>query len=140
MTESKIEYEKLSTGYEFPPAGFRLDGEKVAAYLNAVEDHNRIYEEQQVVPPMAITALAMAALSAAMVLPPGSIHVSQTLEFVRAVSIGEELTSHARVNRKVERGKFHMLNIGINVVNRQKTTVLSGETGFILPLAAGEAT
>jgi hypothetical protein len=136
--QPKIEYDKLAPGYEFPPASFRLDGDKVAAYLAAVEDKDIIYQEDKVVPPMAVAALSMAAMAAALTLPPGAIHVSQGLEFTGAIAIGEELTSHARVVRKVARGKFHMLNIGIKVLNRSGKKVLSGETGFILPQAAEE--
>jgi acyl dehydratase len=138
MTQNKIDYAKLTTGYEFAPADFRLDGEKIAAYLDAVEDRNGVYGEQRMVPPMAIAALAMTAMSSGLAFPEGSVHVSQNLEFHRAVGVGEELTSHARVVRKVERGKFHILTIGINVVDRQQATVLAGETGFILPLPAAE--
>ncbi len=136
MAQQKVEYEKLASGYEFAPASFRIDNERVKAFLDAVDDRNRIYEEYEIIPPMAVAALAMTAMSSGLTLPPGAIHVSQNLEFINAVGIGEKLTSHARVNRKVERGKFHMLTIGINVLNQRKETVLSGETGFILPLAA----
>lgn len=135
MTQPKIEYEKLTVGYEFAPAEFQLDEERVTDYLWAVSDDTSIYEENGVVPPMAIAALAMAALSTGMVLPDGTIHVSQDLEFSELASIGEKLTSHARVNRKVERGKFHILNIGINVTNQENTKVITGETSFILPLS-----
>jgi acyl dehydratase len=131
---SKINYEKLATGYQFAPSSFRLDSQRVRAYLKAVEDHNSVYAEQQIVPPMAIAALAMAAMFSGLDLPPGAIHVSQSLEFVGLVRVGEELTSYARVSRKTERGKFHLLTIGIDVLNKNKVTVLSGETSFILPL------
>jgi acyl dehydratase len=134
MKPPKIEYDSLTAGYEFPPASFLLDGEKVSAYLAAVEDRNRVYEEQQVVPPMAIAALAMAALASCLALPPGTIHVSQDLEFTGKSRAGEKLTSRAAVKRKVARGKFNMLTIGIKVNNEKQAEVLSGETGFILPL------
>ncbi|MFH1646458.1 MAG: MaoC family dehydratase N-terminal domain-containing protein [Chloroflexota bacterium] len=135
MTNPKIEYEELTAGYEFTPTDFQLDEERVAAYLQAVGDDTRIYEENKIVPPMAIAALAMAALSTGMVLPDGTIHVSQDLNFNEMANIGEGLTSYAKVNRKVERGKFHILTIGINVTNQKNTKVVTGETSFILPLS-----
>ncbi len=135
MTQPRIEYEKLTAGYEFVPTSFKLDSRMVMAYLKAVEDNNRIYKEDKIAPPMAIAALAMAALSSGLDLPPGAIHVSQELEFINTAHIDEMLTSYARVNRKVERGKFHMLSIGIHVENQKKTTVITGETSFILPLS-----
>jgi acyl dehydratase len=101
--------------------------------VRAVEDITRIYEDSNSVPPMAVAALAMAAMGKQMELPPGSIHVSQEFEFTNVVKLGETLTSYATVKRNLARGKLHMLTIGINVVNREKNTVVSGETGFILP-------
>jgi hypothetical protein len=132
MTE-KINLEKLITGFGFPPATFKLDTGKISAYVRAVEDITRIYEDSNSVPPMAVAALAMAAMGKQMELPPGSIHVSQEFEFTNVVKLGETLTSYATVKRNLARGKLHMLTIGINVVNREKNTVVSGETGFILP-------
>jgi hypothetical protein len=132
MTE-KIDLEKLITGFGFPPATFKLDTGKISAYVRAVEDITRIYEDSNSVPPMAVAALAMAAMGRQMELPPGSIHVSQEFEFTNVVKLGETLTSYATVKRNLARGKLHMLTIGVNVVNREKNTVVSGETGFILP-------
>lgn len=135
MTQQKTDYGELITGYEFAPVGFRPDGEMVTAYLSAIEGDKRIYEEDKLVPPMAIAALAMAAMAAGMSLPPGTIHVSQEFQFLSTVSINEALTSYARVNRKIERGKFHMLTVGINVLNQKQIIVMTGETSFILPLS-----
>jgi len=134
MAPPAIEYEKLTPGYEFAPASFQMDSERVTAYLGAVGDQSSLYKEKNITPPMAMAALAMAALATGLTLPPATIHVSQSLEFKELVSIGEKLTSYARVNRKMERGKFHLLTIGINVLNQHKATVLCGETTFILPL------
>ena len=135
MTQQKTDYGELTTGYEFTPVVLRPDGETVAAYLSAIEGDKRIYEEDKLVPPMAVAALAMAAMSTGLSLPPGAIHVSQEFQFLSTVSINETLTSLARVNRRVERGKFHMLTVGINVLNQKQMTVLTGETSFILPLS-----
>jgi acyl dehydratase len=136
--DKRIEYSELATGYEFAPKQFKLDKEMVTAYLKAVEGDSHIYEEREVVPPMAIAALAMTALSEGISLPWGAVHVSQELQFLDAVSIDETLTSQARISRKLQRGKFHMLTISINVENERELPVLTGETGFILPLEAME--
>ena len=134
MTQPKIDYGELSNGYEFAPVSFRPDGEMVTAYLNAIEGDKSTYDKDKIVPPMAIAALAMAAMSQGLVLPPGTVHVSQELKFEDTVKTDETLTSYARVNRKVARGKFNMLTVGINVLNQEQATVLTGETSFILPL------
>ena len=135
MTQPKIDYGELSNGYEFEPVVLRPDGEMVGAYLSAIEGDKRICEKDKLVPPMAVAALAMAAMSTGLSLPPGTIHVSQEFQFLDTIGIDEALTSRARVNRRVERGRFHMLTIGIDVLNQKQMTVLTGETSFILPLS-----
>jgi acyl dehydratase len=135
MTQQKIDYKILTTDYEFKPANFQLSSESVTAYLDAVESNKSIYERYKIVPPMAIAALAMTEMAAGISMPPGAVHVSQDLQFFSLVGYDEILTSYARVNRKVERGKIHMLTIGIKVMDQKQQIVLSGETSFILPLS-----
>ncbi len=135
MSQRKIDYETLTTGYEFEPSGFSIDGKTATKYLDAVDSNKDIYEKNNTVPPMAIAALAMTAMAEGLSMPPGAIHVSQDIRFLNPVGINENLTSYARVNRVVKRGKIHMLNVGINVVNEKNISVLSEETSFILPLS-----
>ena len=47
MAQQKIDFEKLSNGYEFEPSGFSIDGESVDKYLNAVEGSRDIYEKNR---------------------------------------------------------------------------------------------
>lgn len=133
MTEKKIDYSELSTGYEFEPADIRLTEDSVLKYLDAVEGDRYIYEKDNIVPPMAIAALAMTAMAEGLSMPPGAVHVSQDLQFLKPVGFGESVTSNAKVNRKVQRGKINMMTIGINIFNKNNELVLTGETSFILP-------
>src|SRR4030042_3361050 len=135
MAQQKIDYEALTTGFEFEPSGFNIDGESVNKYLDAVDGGKSIYEKNNTVPPMSIAALAMTAMAEGLSLQPGAVHVSQDIQFLNTVNIDEELTSYARVNRIVKRGKIHMLSIGINVVNEKNISVLAGKNRFILPVA-----
>lgn len=135
MSQQKIDYEKLITGYEFEPSRFRIDGDSMQKYLGAVDGEKSIYEKDNIVPPMSIAALAMTAMAEGLSMPPGAVHVSQDIQFLNTVRIDEELTSYARVNRIVKRGKIHMLSIGINVVDANDAPVLAGETSFILPVS-----
>ena len=129
----KIEYEHLETGYEFHPASYRLDAEMVAAYLRAVGDTSPLYHDSEIVPPMAVAALAMAALLESISLPGGTIHVSQEIEFIDPVSVEDTITCHARVSRKHQRGKLHLMTIDLEVFNQEQEAVLSGKTSFLLP-------
>ena len=135
MAQQKIDFEELSNGYEFEPSVFSIDAESVDKYLNAVDGNKDIYEKNRTVPPMSIAALAMTAMAEGLSMPPGAIHVSQEITFLNPVRINENLTSYARVNRKVKRGKLHMLSIDITVVNDKNSSVLEAETSFILPVS-----
>lgn len=125
-------YSQLEAGYEFPPGNYKLDASKVSLFLKAIDDTSHLYQDNRLVPPMAVAALAMATLSKTISLPPGAIHISQELGFVKAVSLDESLTSYARLSRTQKRGKLHLITVDINVRNQNQQTVLTSKTSFIL--------
>ncbi len=129
----KIEYEHLETGYEFHPASYRLDIGMIATYLRAVGDTSPLHHDSEIIPPMAVATLAMTSLLESISLPGGTIHVSQEIEFIDPISIKDTITCHARVIRKHERGKLHLMAIELNVFNQTQKAVLSGKTSFVLP-------
>ncbi len=131
--QQRIEFNQLEPGFELPASSYKLDSSTVAIYLKAVEETSSLYQGTGLVPPMAIAAYAMAALSKSICLPPGTIHVSQELKFIDTVSTKDTITSYAKVNRKQSRGKFHLLTIDLNVFNQNQKAVLTGKTSFILP-------
>ncbi len=138
LNRQRIEYSQLEVGYEFPASSYQLDHSTVATYLKAVEDTDSMYQGTDLVPPMAVAAYAMKALSENISLPPGTIHVSQKLEFTDTVSINDSLTSYAKVSRKQSRGKLHLLTVSLNVLNQSQKAVLAGKAIFILPEHNGE--
>ena len=127
----KVECSQLEKGYKFPLASYTLDTKMVSTYLKAVGETDPIYNA--LVPPMAVAACAMAALSESISFPPGSIHVSQEFEFLDTVAIGDTIFSRAEVSRSQTRGRLHLLTINLKVCNQEQKLVLSGETGFVLP-------
>jgi acyl dehydratase len=131
----KIAYQDLKAGQEFPAAAFQVDSATASDYLKAVEEDSVIYQNTGLVPPMAVAALALKALINAISMPPGTIHVSQEFEFMAAVSTQDTLTSRATVSRIQERGKLHLINVDISVLNQENQPVLAGKTGFILPVS-----
>ena len=131
-------YSQLEAGYEFRPGSFKLDASRVSLYLEAVQDTSYPYLNNRLIPPMAVAALALATVSNTIRLPPGSIHVSQELSFVAAVSQDDNLTSHAKISRAQKRGKLHLIAVDISVRNQNQQTVLTGKTSFILPQAEGK--
>ncbi len=134
MTEQpKLEYRQMEVGYELHPTSYKLDSSMVSTYLKAVGETTRLYRDTELVPPMAIAAYAMAALSQAISLPPGTIHVNQELEFMDTVSVRDTITCQARVSRKQSRGRLHLMTVELDVFNQNRKKVLAGKVGFVLP-------
>jgi hypothetical protein len=133
VQKQKIDYSELTTGYEFPQTSFRLDATMIVSYLKAVDDTTPFYKDTNLVPPMALVALAMAGLSKNISLPEGAIHVSQELEFLNTVSPEDTITSYAKVSRKQKSGRFHLLTIDLHLHSQNNKEVLFGQTEFILP-------
>lgn len=134
----KIDIREAAAGYRFPPVSYRIDSAGVADYLGAVDEDDARYRDTGLVPPMAVAALALAALSEGMTMPPGAIHVSQEVEFLAVVSTADTVTSRATVTRSQNRGKFHMITVNLSAVNQGEKEVMTGKTGFILPGDAGD--
>lgn len=131
--QPKFEYQQLKAGDELSPTRHKLDASIVSTYLQAVEESSRLYQTGELVPPMAVAAYAMAALFEAISLPPGAIHVSQELEFIDKVNVGDTITCSAKVIRKQDRGRLHLMTVGLDIYNQNRKKVLVGKTSFVLP-------
>jgi acyl dehydratase len=132
VPQQKIEYDKLNEGYEFPKTNFSLDLSLVRDYIEAVSETSTLYKSTDVVPPMAIVALAMAELSKNISFPSGAIHVSQAVEFLGIARMGDTVTSHARISRNQKRGAINILSIELNAFDKDAQQILTGKTEFIL--------
>lgn len=140
MRQSKLQYEQLEIGYEFPPVSYEISAEAISKYLEAVDESSNLYYQPDafqaltgLVPPLAIAAYAMTALSQNLCLPPGSIHVSQEIESLKELMIGSRITCCARVSRKQKRRNLRLFTIDLSVFDQNQDMVLSGKTSFILP-------
>jgi acyl dehydratase len=130
MPDKTISYEELTPGYKFPPATYELSASFVSKYLKAVDSAGDGF-----VPPLAITACAIAAMTKSVPLPPGTIaiHASQELEFFKLVPIGDTIECHIGVAQKIARGKMSMLILEIEVFDKGKEKVQSGRATIALP-------
>jgi acyl dehydratase len=130
MQDKNVSYEELIPGYEFPPANYEMSASLVSKYLKAVDSQG-----DGVVPPLAITACAIAAMAESLSLPPGAIaiHASQELEFFKLLPIGATIECHTRVARKITRGKMSMLILELDIFDQSKEKVQSGKATIALP-------
>jgi hypothetical protein len=130
MPDKTVSYEELRPGYKFPPATYELNASFVSKYLRAVDSSGDGF-----VPPLAVTACAIATMTKTIPLPPGTIaiHAAQELEFLRLVPIGTTIECHIGVAQKIARGKMSMLILEIEVFDEGKEKVQSGRATVALP-------
>jgi acyl dehydratase len=129
MSDKTISYEELIPGHKFPPATYELSASLVSKYLKSVDSASDGF-----VPPLAITALAIATMAGSIPLPPGTtaIHASQDLEFFKLVPIGTIIECHTGVVQKIARGKMSMLVLELEVFDKGKEKVQSGKATIAL--------
>lgn len=129
MPETSVSYEELIPGYKFPPASYVMSPALVSKYLTAVDGAGDGF-----VPPLAMTALAIATMAGSIQLPPGvvAIHASQELEFFRLVPVGATVECHITVAQKMARGKMTMLILALEIYEQGKDKVQSGKATVAL--------
>ncbi len=130
MPDKAITYAELTPGYKFPPATYELSASFISKYMKAVDAAGDGF-----VPPLAITACAIAAMTKSIPLPPGTIaiHASQELEFLKKVPIGATVECRIGVAQKIGRGKMSMLVLDIEVFDKDREKVQSGKATIALP-------
>ena len=130
MPDKTISYEELTPGYKFPPATYELNASFVSKYLRAVGSTGDAF-----VPPLAVTACAIAAMTKSVPLPPGTIaiHASQELEFLKLIPIGATIECYIGVAQKIARGKMSMLVLELEIVDKNTEKVQSGRATIALP-------
>jgi hypothetical protein len=130
MSVKAVSYEELIPGYKFPPAAYELSASLVSKYLKAVDSAGDGF-----VPPLAITACAIAAMTGSLSLPADTIaiHAAQELEFFKMVPIGATIECHSEVARKITRGKMSMLILELEIFDKDKEKVQSGRATIALP-------
>ena len=129
MQNKTITYDELVSDYEFSPASYLLSDSIISKYVAATDS---IFDGS--VPPLAITALALTAMTGFFSLPSDAIaiHASQELEFFKPVPIGATIECRAKVARKLSRGQMRMLVLELSVFDQSKEKVQSGKTTIVL--------
>ena len=129
MPETNVTYEEMLPGYKFPPASYVMSPALVSKYLTAVDGAGDGF-----VPPLAMTAVAIATMAGSIQLAPGvvAIHASQELEFFRLVPVGATVECHITVAQKMARGKMTMLILALEIYEQGKDRVQSGKATVAL--------
>ena len=130
MPDKTVSYEELTPGYKFPPATYELNSSFVSKYSRAVDSSGDGF-----VPPLAMTACAIATMTKTIPVPPGTIaiHASQELQFLKVVPIGTTIECHIGVAQRIARGKMSMLVLELEILDKAKEKVQSGKATIALP-------
>ena len=129
---SPLSFKQLPVGFEFPPTSYELTETLIAKYLEAVDEETD-FLAAGTVPPLSIAACAMTALSQSFTVPPGSIHASQELEFLKPVPIGARVSCGGRIAQKLERGRLNLIVLEISVLDEDGEKVLAGKATIAAP-------
>ena len=127
-----VSFEQLPIGFEFPPSRYELSALVISKYLEAVGEEQD-FLQSGIVPPLAIAACAIAALSQSFAVPPGSIHASQEFEFLKLVPVGASISCGGRIAQKLERGRLDLIVIEVNALNQDQEKVLGGKATIAVP-------
>jgi hypothetical protein len=131
-SSSPASLKDLPIGYQFPSVSYELTESIIAKYLGAVGDQQD-FLKAGIVPPLAIAACAITALSQSFAVPPGSIHASQELEFLGIVPVGSTISCGGKIAHRLERGRLNLMSIEISALNQDEQEVLTGKATIAIP-------
>ena len=129
---SPVSLKQLPIGYEFPSVSYELSVSVITKYLEAVGGQPDVLKSG-IVPPLAIAACTMTASSQSFTVPPGSIHASQELEFLKLVPIGTTISCSGKIAQKLGRGRLNLIVLEINALNQEGEKALTGKATIAAP-------
>ena len=111
---------------------WRVSRELVQDYLKSVGDGLAVYFEQNLVPPLALSAYALGALLQKMDLPSGAIHSLQEIEQLVPVALDSLITGLATLEKPRRRGNLEFITAVLTVTDDQGRTVQTGKTTVLV--------
>ncbi len=96
----------FSAGHSFETVTFTVDAERARAYRDAVGDVLPLYDENGLVPPLALAAFALGVLLESVRLPDGSLHINESVSFLKPVPAGAEVECRATLVQRSLRAGF----------------------------------
>jgi len=142
-----VTYDELKTGEVFPQVHYTITPRMVAAYLRAVGESSGLFASPEeietgssdvpaLVPPTAVAALAMKGLMSSVTLPPGSVHISQDLQFCKPALVNDSVVCRVSVSKKQERGGLRLVTFDVTVFSQEGASLIEGKTLVSVPVKA----
>ncbi len=118
-----------------------ISQDDVVEYLTVIGDDAAVYTGLNAVPPALIAILALRRFLVDSALPPGVVHISQTLKCHRPCEPRKELFCDLAIRRTVlsgVRGAAELVVAKFSVRDESNTVYISGETGIAIPDPEGQ--
>ncbi len=128
----KVSYKQLEVGFELPCRSYEIKPAMIADYLRAVEEDGGLYNNGNLVPPMAVAAYAINAIADSVILPPGAVHTHGEIEFLGLAKAGDTIDCYGTVSQKLERGSLHFLTMDFRILKPDGSRILKGKTNLVL--------
>ncbi len=122
---------------EFDIGRWHLSEDNVRQYLAAVGDTQQEYYELGLVPPLVLTAFALAGLLEKLALAPGAIHSLQEVDTLNPVEIGDHISGMARLERPRRRGDLEFTTVSYTLISASGIQVQAGKSTVLVPAASG---
>jgi hypothetical protein len=107
---------------------FSVDAEKSRAYRAATGDTLPVYDDESLVPPLAVAALALGALLEAVGLPDGTLHANESMRVDEAVPAGATLVCNARLAQRSSRGGWVVTALESEITHEGRTVLTTRAT------------
>ena len=125
-----MHFHELVTGQLLVDEQLIVSEEALAAYLTAVESAQA---PDLGIPPLALTAYALAMAMRAVQLPAGSVHTGQELAVQRLARSGEPLQCTVNVGQASERQGTHFVSLDLTVRD-SAGLILTGRSSLAAPV------
>ncbi|MFQ6029633.1 MAG: hypothetical protein ACE5Q6_19320 [Dehalococcoidia bacterium] len=109
----------------------------MSEYLRAVGDALPVYSEQDLVPPLTLSAYALGALLEKMALPSGAIHSLHEIEHLAPVAFDSSISGVAILERPRRRGNLEFITAAIRLTEGEERIVQTGKTTVLVTSSAG---
>ncbi len=125
-----------SPEFEFEIGRWHVTEDDVRWYLTAVGDTQQEYFQVGLVPPLCLTAYALAGLLDKLALAPGAIHSLQEVDTLNPVEIGDQISGMARMERPRRRGDLEFTTVSYTLTSASGIQVQSGKSTVLAPAAS----
>ena len=131
-------YNEVSVGDSLEPAVFEVTQEKARKYLEAVQDKTPFYLDAKrarevslegMVAPPTLAVLCCRLFPS----PPGTVHVGQEFEFIKAMKVGDTIFASGNITAKFEKKGKKFISYNIEGKNQSSEAVFKASATLILP-------